>query len=305
VTRQQHVRLGRLALAAVCFLGIAAAQEHGEERRDSWQKVPQIFEAMGIRPGSVVADIGAGGGFFTARLSAAVGEAGRVYAVDISTRVLEKLRERVGKERLTNVEVIEGKTDDPKLPPASLDAALIVNAYHEMSEFRAVLARVKAALKPSGRLVIVEPISPSRRDQTRAAQTKSHEIGAEHVQNDARDAGFRVVRLEDPFTTRHSGRDDEWLMVLIPAPKAAPATETPAPAGDRQEPEWKAPALRIGVDEFKALWAKGEVLVLDVRDPEMYRRGHLPGAILAMPDSLEARAAELRAEKRPIVTYCS
>jgi SAM-dependent methyltransferase len=272
--------------------------------------VPEIFAAMGVRAGSIVADIGAGGGFFTVRLARAVGEGGRVHAVDISDRVLERLRERVSREELTNVEIVVGEPDDPRLPAATLDAALIVNAYHEMDEHQAMLAKIRAALKPDGRLVIVEPISSGRRDLARDRQTRSHEIGAEHVMADARAAGFRVARLEDPFTTRQD--DVEWLMVLqpvatagTPAADAAPADSATAAAAQVARDEWKSPDLRIGVEEFKRLAAAGDVLVLDVRDPQSYREGHLPGAILAMPDTLEARAAELRNEKRPIVTYCS
>ncbi len=69
--------------------------------------------------------------------------------------------------------------------------------------------------------------------------------------------------------------------------------------------EWKSPALRISVKDFKQLQAKGDVLILDVRDAESYRRGHLPGAVLMPPDTVESQVGTLRNEKRPIVTYCS
>jgi hypothetical protein len=146
------------------------------------------------------------------------------------------------------------------------------------------------------------------RDETRERQTAKHEIGAQYVQDDARRAGFRVVRLEDPFTERrHDGgsNDIEWLMVLTPARDRAAA-----PAANPRDPEkdaaWRSPDLRISVEEFKALWASDAVLVLDVRDPESYRRGHLPGAILRTAEELATGGAErLRGETRPIVTYCS
>jgi predicted methyltransferase len=286
----------------------ADSRARGEERREAWQKVPQILEALAVRPGASVADVGAGGGFFTVRLSRAVGPQGRVYAVDVGVEISEKLRERVKTDGLTNVEVIQSTVDDPKLPAGALDAALIVNSYHEMTEHQAMLARIKSALKPTGRLVIIEPISESRRDETRERQTDSHEIGAQYVQEDARRAGFRVVRLEDPFTTRQEGsnRDEEWLLVLAPAPDRAAA-----PAGDdrdraKADAEWKSPELRISVEAFKALYETDAVLVLDVRDPGSYRRGHLPGAILMTGEELHKEgAARLRGETRPIVTYCS
>jgi precorrin-6B methylase 2 len=278
-----------------------AGRERQEQRREEWQKVPDILQALGAAPGAVVADVGAGGGFFTVRLARAVGPTGRVYAVDVNARMLDRLRERLAEEAVTNVEVVEGASDDPRLPAGALDAALIVNAYHEMTAYRSMLEKIRAALKPDGRLVIVEPISASRREATRERQVDSHEIGAEHVAAEARAAGFRVARLEDPFVPRRESRDDEWLMVLRPAAATPPAADAQTVANDA----WKGPELRIDVESFKRLVADGNVLVIDVRDPDSYRDGHLPGAILMTPDTLEARAAELRAETRPIVTYCS
>jgi FkbM family methyltransferase len=279
-----------------------------ERRREAWQKVDDVLNAMGAKPGAVVADIGAGDGFFTARLSRAVGGSGRVYAVEVSARALGNLKQRVTDEQLSNVEVIEGAADDPKLPAGALDAVLIVNAYHEMNEHHAMLTKIKAALKPDGRLVILEPIAPSRRDSTRADQTKTHEIAVDYVQKEAREAGFRVMTLQDPFTSRLNARDDEWLLVLTPAsPAATVIPATPLPAIDRTEEEWKSPELRIGVDEFKKLAAAKNVVVLDVRDPDSYRDGHLPGAELIMVEDIAAgRVTErLRGERRAIVTYCS
>jgi predicted methyltransferase len=296
--------------------GQDADRTREESRREEWQNVPKILDALRVVPGAVVADVGAGDGFFTVRLARAVGPNGRVHAVDIGASTLEKLRKRVAAENLTNVVVTEGSAWDPRLATATLDAALIINSYHEMTEHRAMLTNLRKALKPDGRLVIIEPISGKRRGQPRDAQTKEHEIGAEHVEQEAREAGFRVARLEDPFIKRGGGGpegdDEEWLLVLRPAQAATSAASgsaggnpEPSGSGDDAKGEWKSPALRISVADFKQLHAKGDVLVLDVRDAESYRQGHLPGAVLVPLDMVESRAAELRTEKRPIVTYCS
>lgn len=299
--------------------GIAPAQESAggseEAKREAWQNVPKVLEALGAVPGATVADVGAGDGFFTVRLARAVGPKGRVHAVDISASALEKLRKRVAAENLTNVVITEGSAWDPRLATATLDAALVINSYHEMTEHRAMLTNLRKALKPDGRLVIIEPISAKRRDEPREAQVKNHEIGAEHVQQDAREAGFRVVRLEDPFVKRGGtgldGDDEEWLLVLRPAPVAAASSGSPGGnseaigAADDAKAEWRSPALRIAVADFKQLQAKGDVLVLDVRDAESYRRGHLPGAVLMPLETVESQVAPLRNENRPIVTYCS
>ena len=307
-----QARIARFGIALLLGLTAAVhAQESrttGERARDEWQKVDDIFAAMLVKPGAVVADVGAGDGYFTTRLSTAVGPEGRVLAVDVGASALRRLRQRITDEQLTNVEVIEGATDDPKLPAAGVDAILIVNAYHEMTQYPAMLTKMKAALKPSGRLVIVEPISERRRAGTRAEQTKNHEIAIDFVKQDAREAGFAQVLMQDPFTTRkhaHGGTEDhEWILVLAP-PSASASTESAWSASKHEN--WEDPALRISIADFKKLATSRDVLVLDVRDDQMYRDGHLPGSTLLMIEDLAKPEAieRLRAEKRPIVTYCS
>ena len=306
------VRITRMVFAMlVTATVVAAAQDSrtsNESRRDEWQKVDDIFAAMLVKPGAVVADVGAGDGYFTRRLSAAVGPRGRVLAVDVGAAALRRLRQRVEDERLTNVEVIEGATDDPRLPASTVDAILIVNAYHEMTEYAAMLAKLKAALKPAGRLVIVEPISEGRRAGSRAEQTRNHEIAIDFVKQDVREAGFAQVLMQDPFTTRqhlHDGEQDVEWMLVVAAPTASTAAESAWSASKRED--WLAPDLRISIADYKKLAASQDVLVLDVRDTGMYRDGHVPGARLLMVEDLAKpeTLVRLRTETRPIVTYCS
>ena len=204
--------------------GLAAAAgapqgyERNEQRREQDQRMADIFKAMDVKPGAVVADVGAGRGFYTVRLSRAVGDEGRVFAVDVNARTLRQLRDLVEEDGLANVAVVEGAYDDPRLPGGALDAALIVNAYHEMTEHQAMLAHLRTALKPGGRLVIVEPISASRRTASRAEQTRQHEIAPDLVQEDARAAGFRVLTIEDPFANY---RNSYYMLVLTPDAAAA------------------------------------------------------------------------------------
>ena len=229
MTRARH----RTALAVIIVLiglignaGRAAVLQSNTERRDrearreEQQRVPDVLKAMGVQPGAMFADIGAGQGFYTVRLARAVGESGRVYAVDVNASTLRSLRSRLKEEGLVNVDVIEGEAADPRLPEGVLDAALIVNAYHEMREHQPMLAGIRRALKPGGRLVIVEPISNDRRGQSRDDQTRNHEIAPAFVERDAREAGFTVVDLQDPFTHRRD--DTEWLMVLTPGSPSDP-----------------------------------------------------------------------------------
>jgi predicted methyltransferase len=206
-------------IAIVISLAVASplAQSRAEQerQREQWQRVGDIFHAMGVRDGATVADVGAGGGFFTSRLAAAVGATGHVYAVDVSDSALDRLRTRLAEDGHRNVTILKGTPGDPTLPAGVLDAALIVNAYHEMTEHQAMLSAIKAALKPGGRLVLVEPVSDARRTADRAALARAHEITPELVMQDVRAAGLRIVGLEDPFTMR--GRTVEWMLTVTPA----------------------------------------------------------------------------------------
>jgi predicted methyltransferase len=129
--------------------------------RDKWQKPDQIMDALKIAEGSVVADLGAAGGWFTIRLARRVQQNGLVYAVDIQTVMLGAIRRRTQGENLSGiVRTIHGTETDPKLPAAALDAAIIVDAYHEMevnpSQIVTLLTNVSRALKPQGCLGVVD-----------------------------------------------------------------------------------------------------------------------------------------------------
>jgi precorrin-6B methylase 2 len=206
--------LGSTAGRAQAPAGDTTSRERAEAARENWQRVPDIFAAMGLRHGAVVADVGAGGGFLTVRLAKAVGPHGRVIAVDVNVEVIERLRTRIQQEGLTNVEIVTGEAGDPHVTASSLDAAVIVNAYHEMREYRSMLHHLRRALKPDGRLVIVEPLSGERRNASRDEQTGKHEIAPAFVEQEAREAGFRILRLEDPFTA--DGAERLWLLVAVP-----------------------------------------------------------------------------------------
>src|SRR5579872_1031181 len=166
-----------LVLAAALAWAQAPANTAADERREKAIKLPEILQALAISPGSQVADIGAGDGFFTARLAKIVGPAGRIFAVDIDDKyAIPKLKELVEKQSLHNITVIQNQPDDPQLPPGSLDAALMVIAYHEVEPYRQMLAHIFDALKPGGRLVVVDNMPLKTRARPRADQVKNHVI---------------------------------------------------------------------------------------------------------------------------------
>jgi len=123
--------------------------------REQWQKPDQIMDALKIADGSVVGEIGAGGGWFTLRLAHRVNQNGIVYAEDIQKEMIEVIKRRVDREGLKNVHTILGTSKDSRLPHG-LDAILIVGAYHEMENPVAVLKDAAESLKPQGRLGIVD-----------------------------------------------------------------------------------------------------------------------------------------------------
>jgi ubiquinone/menaquinone biosynthesis C-methylase UbiE len=126
--------------------------------RDVWQKPDLIMDSLGIADRSKVADVGAGGGYFTVRLARRVGPAGVVWAEDVQPAMLEAIRRRVGKENLGNVRYVQGAGSDPMLPADALDAVLILETYQEIQYVNPLLflQNVRAALRKGGRVGIVD-----------------------------------------------------------------------------------------------------------------------------------------------------
>ena len=152
-------------------MGVSGAPWLDRAEREQEEAPTRALSIIKIAPGSTVADIGAGSGYFTERIARLVGPAGKVYATDIQAGMLDLIRTRMARARIDNVTVILGEPANPKLPPASIDLALMVDVYHELWEPQTVLGHIRAALKPDGRLVLIEykgedpsiPILPSHK----------------------------------------------------------------------------------------------------------------------------------------------
>ena len=152
-------------------MGVAGAPWLDRAERETEEQPTRALAIMKIAPGTAVADIGAGSGYFTERIARLVGPAGKVYATDIQQGMLDLLRQRVERAGLQNVTLILGEPANPKLPEASLDMALMVDVYHELSDPQTVLRHIRTALKPEGRLILIEykgedpsiPIIPSHK----------------------------------------------------------------------------------------------------------------------------------------------
>lgn len=196
----------------------AACDVQTDVGRDAWQRPAEVMDALDASAGSVVADVGAGNGYFTFHLAARVGPGGRVYAVDIRSDLVEGIRDRARRERLAQVQAVLGAEDNPHLPEGALDAALIVNAYHEMRDYDAMLTALFRALKPGGRLGIIDGAIEPGRD--REAYLRRHRVPEEVVRSDAERAGFRFLARQPGFTRPRDGREFYFLLFTKPVPQA-------------------------------------------------------------------------------------
>lgn len=131
-----------------------------EEARDRLNEADDIMNSADVRPGMTVADIGAGDGYYTVRLAPRVGASGRVLAQDIQPEVIERLADRVARERLDNVSLKLGAVDDPRLPANSFDRVFMVHMYHEIGEPYAFLWRLRPALRAGGQVIVVDGDRP-------------------------------------------------------------------------------------------------------------------------------------------------
>jgi SAM-dependent methyltransferase len=137
-----------------------------EEARDKANEAGAVMDRSGVKAGMTVADIGAGEGYYTIRLSARVGKDGRVLAEDIIPAVHDQLAQRVAHDRLDNVSVQLGEAADPKLPAASFDRVLMVHMYHEIEQPYEFLWRMRPSLKPDGLVVVVDANRPTQEHGT-------------------------------------------------------------------------------------------------------------------------------------------
>lgn len=159
--------------------------------RAAWQRPNEVMDKLRIADGSVVADLGAGAGWFTMRLADRVGPNGIVYAEDVQPPMIESIKRRVARAQLANVKTVLGTQVDPRLP-APVDAALIVDAYNEMEQPRIVLRNLARALKPNGLIGIVE----SKKDGWGPGPPMEERVDPERVISDAEAAGLRLVSKE-------------------------------------------------------------------------------------------------------------
>lgn len=167
--------------------------------REAEERPSRAIQELGLTPGMVVADFGAGSGYYTERLARAVGPSGRVLAVDLQPEMLAMVGRRASKLGLTNIELVRSTPDDPRLPSGAVDLILMVDVYHELAAPQRVLRAMKAALSPRGRIAIVEfrkedRAVPIREEHKMSVQQAVQEFGAE---------GYTLDRRVDSLPWQH------------------------------------------------------------------------------------------------------
>lgn len=194
--QRRHPVSGRV-FAPVMGVGGAGWLERPE--REAEEAPSKALAALELKAGMVVADIGAGSGYYTSRISKLVGATGRVYATDIQPGMIELLNRRIQGEGLSNVTAVLGAVEDPKLPAGSIDLAIMVDVYHELQNPQAFLQRLRPVFKPGGRLVLVE----FRKEDPRVPILEVHKMSVAEVKMELEAEGFAVDKVIDVLPWQH------------------------------------------------------------------------------------------------------
>jgi ubiquinone/menaquinone biosynthesis C-methylase UbiE len=180
-------------------MGVQGAPWLERREREEEENPDLAMRLIRVQRGQTVADLGAGSGYYTRRLARAVGDTGRVYAVDIQQGMLDLLQAALARERIANVVPVLGGVDDPRLPPDSLDLVLMVDVYHEFSQPQTMLQRLRTALKPGGRLVLLE----FRGEDPDVPIRPEHKMTKAQVKLEVEHEGFKQQRVYDDLPWQH------------------------------------------------------------------------------------------------------
>ena len=204
-----------LILSLVSVFGLQAQYTETDwEARDQWMKTESLLKMVGLEQGDKVADIGCHEGYLSMHLAKKVSGNGRVYAVDVKSDRLEQLRINANKRNLRNIITILGDEDDPKLPERELDAIFIIDTYHEMDAYEQMLQHVKSALKPGGKVMILEKLKDWVRGKSRKEQVASHSLGLNYVRKELEQAGFSIVsEIEDHGKWEREEDKQMWIIL--------------------------------------------------------------------------------------------
>jgi predicted methyltransferase len=171
-----------------------------ERRERETEEKPQLLiDALEIEPGQTIADLGAGSGYYSFRIAPLVGPTGRVLAIDIQPAMLEVIAQRASRERIANITTVRASVRDPNLAPGSVDLLFMVDVYHELEYPYEVMTKVRAALKPGGRVALIE----YRAEDPQVAIKPVHKMSERQVRRELEAAGFRHVKTVRTLPLQH------------------------------------------------------------------------------------------------------
>jgi predicted methyltransferase len=192
----RHPATGRV-IAPV--MGAAGAAWLERSERESEERPSLAVRLLRLKPGQTVADIGAGSGYYTELLARAVGPSGRVYATDIQPEMIRLLEQRIQRKRLAHAQAVLASETDPRLPPESLDLALLVDVYHELARPQQMLRRLRESLKPGGRLVLIE----FRKEDPSVPIREEHKMSIAEARAEVEPEGFVFDRVLNDLPWQH------------------------------------------------------------------------------------------------------
>ena len=180
-------------------MGVAGAGWLERPEREDEEAPSKALDALDLKPGMVVADIGAGSGYYASRIAKRVGPSGRVYATDIQPGMIEILDRRIKSDGITNITTVLGGMDDPRLPPQSIDLAIMVDVYHELQQPQVFLQRLKQTFKPDGRLVLLE----FRKEDPKVPILEVHKMSVAEVKQELEAEGYALEKVIDVLPWQH------------------------------------------------------------------------------------------------------
>jgi ubiquinone/menaquinone biosynthesis C-methylase UbiE len=180
-------------------MGVEGADWLDRAERDQEEDPDRAIDVLKLAKGATVADIGAGSGYMTEKLSKKVGPMGKVYASDIQPGMIDLLNKRIAKRKLANVTPILGVQDDPRLPVEAIDLVLMVDVYHELAQPQLMLRHIKASLKPGGRLALVE----YRKEDPNVPIKPEHKMSVAEAKLEVEAEGFKLTTTNEDLPRQH------------------------------------------------------------------------------------------------------
>jgi ubiquinone/menaquinone biosynthesis C-methylase UbiE len=179
-------------LSSITFISSCQSQfdpDAWEKRHNEYQPPDQVMDSIGVKPGMLIAEVGAGRGRYVVLMAKRVGETGKIYANDIDKEALDYLEYRCKRDSIPNVISVLGKLTDPMLPKETMDLVYMINTYHHLDKPVELMKNIIPSLKPDGRLVIIE------HDPVKVPDAGSHSTAKDVLLDQAKQAGFELVKI--------------------------------------------------------------------------------------------------------------